>query len=276
MTWWAVDVRAAGETRDAVAAWLVTDTGQAVEERGDGVLVGFAPSEDQARSLAERVRSGFAPPPDVSIRAVEPVDWSIRWREGLGPRTIGRLTLVPSWVPVPAGVGAVVSVDPETAFGSGEHGSTRAVLALLERHLMPGARVLDLGTGSGILAIAAVKLGARHVFAVEIDAEALPVAAANARRNGVAASIELLEGDAALLTPLCAPVELVLSNILREPNLALLPVIHDALVPGGIAIFSGMEAGEAGLFRPALSARGLEIVEETVDDGWWAVAAARP
>ena len=76
-------------------------------------------------------------------------------------------------------------LDPETAFGSGEHGSTRAALTLLERHLVPGHRVLDLGSGSGILAIAAVKLGAAMAIGIENDAEANEVARRNAERNGV-------------------------------------------------------------------------------------------
>ena len=126
------------------------------------------------------------------------MDWSVRWREGLGPRHFGRLTVVPSWIPqarTPSET--TVVLDPETAFGSGEHGSTRAALRLLERQLRPGDRVLDLGSGSGILAVAAIKLGARRAIGIESDAEANAVARRNAARNGVAAQVEFLDGDRA-------------------------------------------------------------------------------
>jgi ribosomal protein L11 methyltransferase len=167
-------------------------------------------------------------------------------------------------------------LDPESAFGSGEHGSTRAALTLLERHLRPGDRVLDLGSGSGILAIAAAKLGAASAVGIENDAEANPVARRNAERNGVRAAVDFLEGDAGDLAPLLGPADLLLSNILRLVNTALLPAIVAALRPGGLAIFSGMEELEAPLFRPVLETAGLVLRDEVTDTGWWAVAAARP
>ena len=134
------------------------------------------------------------------------MDWSTRWRDGLGPRRFGRLTVAPSWIEPPAATGSRWSCSiPRRAFGSGEHGSTRAALTLLERHLRPGDRVLDLGSGSGILAIAAVKLGAARAVGIENDAEANPVAARNAERNGVAGAVEFLDGDAGDLAPAARP-----------------------------------------------------------------------
>jgi ribosomal protein L11 methyltransferase len=164
-------------------------------------------------------------------------------------------------------------LDPETAFGSGEHGSTRAALTLLEQLLEPAQRVLDLGSGSGILAIAAVKLGAARAIGIEIDAEANEVANRNAERNGVLGRARFLDGDADVLAPLVGPAEVILSNILRTANTALLPVISKALAPSGVAIFSGMERGEAPEFLQALGKAGFRPIQETVDAGWWGVAA---
>jgi ribosomal protein L11 methyltransferase len=166
-----------------------------------------------------------------------------------------------------------VVLDPETAFGSGEHGSTRVALSLLEQLLHPGDRLLDLGAGSGILAIAAIKLGAAQAIGIEIDAEAYEIAARNATRNGVADKLALLEGDAGLLAPLAGPADLVVSNILRTVNTELLPSIVRALRPGGTAIFSGMEQAESTLFLEALATVGFRLVREASDTGWWGAAA---
>ena len=255
-----------------MASWLVSKTGQAVEERDDGMVIGFAPSEEAARTL-EHELSGIFSGVSISLRDVEPVDWSTRWRDGIQARRLGRLTLTPSWLATPDAE-ISITLDPETAFGSGEHGSTRGALVLLDRFIQPGHRVLDLGPGSGILAITAVKLGARQAVGIEIDGDALPIAAANIDRNQVIGQVTLLHGDAAELAPLCAPADLVVSNILRGPNTELLPVIAKTLKPGGIAIFAGMESRESNLFRPLLRAAGYVVRDELVDAGWWSVAAS--
>jgi ribosomal protein L11 methyltransferase len=277
MTWWAIDVRTAAGQRDSVGAWLVARTGQAVEERDDGTLVAFAPDEEAAAALVEELGREVDAPVVIEPRRVESADWSTRWREGLGPRKLGRLTIIPSWLPEASETDPfTIVLDPETAFGSGEHGSTRAALTLLSRLLRPGDRVLDLGSGSGILAIAAIKLGADRAIGIEIDPEANEVAVRNAARNGVSDRVEFLEGDAAILAPLVGPADLLLSNILRAVNTALLPVILRALRPGSFGIFSGMEQPEAEEFRRTLTDAGFKLVQETLDAGWWGVAAERP
>jgi ribosomal protein L11 methyltransferase len=275
MTWWAIDLRPSPEQLDRMSAWLVSHTGHAVEERPDGTLVTFAADEPSADALMTALRLASDEPLSIARRPVEDVDWSVRWRQGLAARRFGRLTVVRSWIPEASHPDRfTVVLDPETAFGSGEHGSTRAAMTLLDQLVRPGDRVLDLGSGSGILAIAAVKLGAVRAIGIETDAEANLVAARNADHNEVSRQVELLEGDAGVLAPLVGPAELILSNILRSVNTELLPVIRAALAPTGIAIFSGMEPPEAEAFRSAVEAAGLRVIAETVDAGWWAVAAA--
>ena len=273
--WWRVTIVADPGQSDAVIAALVAATGNGVEEPQAGLIRTVVDSEQEAEALLGGLCGRFHGVTGM-IEATERVDWSTRWRDGIVTRSFGRLTLTPSWLPVaPRGDERVVVIDPESAFGSGEHGSTRGALALLERHVRSGHRVLDLGSGSGVIAIAAVKLGARSAVGVEIDAEALPVAEANAERNGVATATTFLLGDAAELAPLAGPADLICSNILRTVNVALFPAIGRSLAPAGTIIFAGMEEAEAGLFLPAMADNGLVAVDDVRDAGWWSVAARR-
>jgi ribosomal protein L11 methyltransferase len=276
MTWWSVEVRAPARHKDALGAWLVTRTGQAVEERDESTLVAFASGSEAAAHLVEEISRETEGRVETEPRPIESIDWSHQWRQGLGIRRVGRLSIIPSWLPEAATPSPYdVVLDPETAFGSGEHGSTRVALILTDQLVRKGNAVLDLGSGSGILAIAAVKLGASRAWGIEIDPEAIAVAERNAARNQVDGRVEFLQGDAAALAPLLEPADLVLSNILRVENARLLPVISKALKPRGIGIFSGMEVAEADEFRQTLEHSGFSIVEEAIDSAWWGVAARR-
>lgn len=272
MSWWLIEVGMAGADPERVAHTLAQLTGQAVEERAGSVL-GYAADEPTAAAAAGAIATEFGATVALATSPVGHADWTVRWREGLAIRQVGRLRLGPSWLLEPAP--DTVVIDPETAFGSGEHGSTRGALVLLDRWLEPGGSVLDLGSGSGILAIAAAKLGARTALGIEVDEESAPIADVNVVRNLVDDRVRFVTGDAAVLGPLAGPVDLVVSNILRNVNEALLGPIGRSLRAGGIAIFAGMETPEADLFRPALEAGGFTEVDQVVDEGWWSVAARR-
>ena len=273
--WWRMAINCRPEDTDTVAAALVGATGQGVEEPDAGVLLTVATSEADAKRILAELSLLF-PDLDGAVTPLEPVDWSVKWRDGIITRSFGRLVLTPSWLPVtPIGNQVVVTLDPESAFGSGEHGSTRAALTLLEHHLTPGDRMLDFGSGSGILAIAAAKLGAASAIGIEVDDEAFPIAEANAQKNGVDAEVTFLVGDAGELGVLAGPAEVVCSNILRTVNTLLLPSIIKALAPAGIVIFAGMEDAEEDLFRPVLERHGFTVVSDVHDAGWWGVAARR-
>lgn len=152
MSWWAIDVRTAPERRDGLTAWLVARTGHAVEEQEDGTLVTFAPDDESARALVAELEGSVDSSAHTARRRLDPVDWTVGWRHGLSSRRFGRLTVVPSWLPEAATPGdSTVVLDPETAFGSGEHGSTRAALTLLEQLIQPDQRVLDLGSAAAFL-----------------------------------------------------------------------------------------------------------------------------
>jgi len=274
MSGWAIEIRVPSGSRAAMAVRLVEWTNVAVEERPDGTLVSFAPTAAETEALLARLNAAVPSGLQTTCSRIENTDWSLRWREGLAPRRIGRLTIVPSWLHLDASPPEhTVILDPGGAFGSGEHGSTRAALGLLEHLVRPGAVVVDIGSGSGILAIAALAIGARQAIGIDVDAPAVEVAEANARRNGVGHAVSFLVGDARLLVPLLGPVDIVVANILRTVNTALLPTIHRSLRTDGLAVFSGMEQEEADEFMIALANAGFDAEEQRVDDGWWAVAA---
>ncbi|MBA2292063.1 MAG: 50S ribosomal protein L11 methyltransferase [Gemmatimonadales bacterium] len=271
--WWRLAVSCNSIDTELLAAELVTLSGHAVEEAAPGSVLAIAGSEPAARAIFDTIS---ARRPDITgtITQLAPVDWSVQWRDGITARRFGRLVLSPSWIVPELGPGDVgVVLDPENAFGSGEHGSTRAALALLERQLQAGDTVLDLGSGSGILAIAAVQLGAGSAIGIEVDPDSNTVADSNAARNGVADRVAFLLGDAGELAVLAGPARIVCSNILRTINTILLPQVAKALAPGGIAIFAGMEDIEEDLFRPVLQSAGFVIVDDQHDAGWWGVAA---
>lgn len=275
-SWWQIAINCDPTITDRVATALITACEQAVEEVCPGQLTTAVTSEAEAQRVAADLMERF-PGLNALVTPLETIDWSVRWRDGIVARQFGRLWLTPSWLPVSVAPDQTVMVlDPESAFGSGEHGSTRAALTLLERHLHPGDRVLDFGSGSGILAIAAAKLGAASAIGIEVDDESNPIAEANAERNAVADRVTFLLGDAGELGVLAGPAEVVCSNILRTINTLLLPAIQRALVPGGVAIFAGMEEAEETLFRPVLERHGWQVVDDVRDAGWWGVAARRP
>jgi len=161
------------------------------------------------------------------------------------------------------------------AFGTGEHATTRGVVRLLQRALRPGDRVADLGAGSAVLAIAAAKLGAGSVAAIELDPEAIENAEQNAARNGVAERVRVIQGDALLLLPLVAPVRLVLANIISSVLVELLPAIGDALPRDGQAILSGILLEERAHMLGVLAAGGWRVEAEDAEDIWWSVLVTR-
>lgn len=177
--------------------------------------------------------------PTHELRDIPDEDWVAKSREQFGPiRVSARLWVVPTWhiPPEPEAINLVL--DPGLAFGTGSHPSTRLCLQWLERSISGGETVLDYGCGSGILAIAAMKLGARCAVGVDIDLDALAVARANAERNGVA--VELLADG----TPLDFAADIVIANILANPLVLLAPMLASRCARGGRIALSGILSGQ--------------------------------
>lgn len=207
-------------------------------------------------------------------------DWSRRWREGLGPRRVGcRLVVAPGWSDVDPGDDEVVlRVDPGMAFGTGEHGTTRGALRLLERAVRPGDRVLDVGTGSGILALAAARLGARTSLGIESDGDAARTARENVRRNDLEDRVRILHLRATptVLRLLAPPAfHVVTANILAPILRRLLPGFGAVIRADGRLILGGILEEERGEVLGAARGAGWRLESQVRDDGWW-TACVRP
>lgn len=256
------------EGRDAVVALLIESGAAGVQEHGDR-LVTFVESTVDVAQLSERVRTHV---PDASLawEHVGEIPVDTRWTASVGIQRLGTLTVAPPWLVAECrdDPGLIV-IDPATAFGTGEHPSTRLVLRCMQGVVRPGDRVADLGAGSAVLSIGAVRLGARSVAAIELDAEAIGNAEENVVRNGVSAQVRVVEGDAAVLLPLVAPVRIVLANILSSVIRELADVMRQALTPDGAAVLGGVLGSERDELVRELGRRGWRLVYEEREGDWW-------
>jgi ribosomal protein L11 methyltransferase len=237
---------------------------QGVKERGayEGELV-------SALAVAEML-TGHVP---VVTRSVVPVGgWLARTKQAFPEQLIGKRFAVRGthiFAPPPAGR-ITITLDAGLAFGTGEHNSTRGCLLALERLPRRPNKILDLGTGSGILAIAAARRWHRNVLATDIDARAARVAAANARLNGVGAKIRAIKADGWMDKTIRrrAPYDLVFANILARPLCAMAHELAANLQPGGIVILAGLLSVQANWVLSAHRRAGL-VLQSRINDGAW-------
>jgi ribosomal protein L11 methyltransferase len=206
-------------------------------------------------------------------------DWQAEWKATISPVTAGRFVIVPTWLADDHRSGddhgrgddqLAIVLDPGRAFGSGHHATTTQCLELLQAVAPAGRRVLDVGTGTGILAIGAALLGAREVVAVDVDADAVEVASDNAARNGVAIDVRL--GSAA---DAAGRYDVVLANLVTDTVIALAGPMVDRLEPGGWLIASGIADERRDRAIGALLEAGLQPPRTVSRDGWTALRGRR-
>ena len=257
-----------------LAEGLLALGGRAVWEEEGALVTHLAPEGQEeafARATLERLRdlAGRTLAIETSWQPHE--DWAESWKRGLAPRRItNRLVVTPSWEPVQAAPDDVVVVlDPGMAFGNAEHGTTRGCLRLLDRVLGEGERVLDVGSGSGILSIAAARLGAGEVVAVEGDPLAWETLKENLDRNGVSGRVTLLrEWATAGSLARMGPFQGVLANLEAGVLGPLLPGLGAAVVPGGWVVLSGLLEPDLEALVGQAARLGLERVGLDADGEW--------
>lgn len=207
-------------------------------------------------------------PAAVSEQTVADEDWAESWKKYFHVEKVGsRIVIQPSWEsyePQPQEV--VLRLDPGTAFGTGTHPTTIMCLQALERLVRPGMKIFDVGTGSGVLAMAAMKLGAGQVTAVDSDGAALQVARENIGQNGLADAITVKESD--LMAQVEGRADLVTANIIADVIIRLFADIDAHLEPGGVLLASGIIADRAADVKEAAKAHGFAVVEERAEKEW--------
>lgn len=287
--YWELTVGAPGDLSEGLTnlAWELGALGVVEEEEpGRGArLRAFFPETVAAGALEESVRRyldglralGFAPADDVRVAALADENWADAWRVHFKPRAVGRrLVIAPPWdLPAPNGR-IVIEIEPGRAFGTGHHGTTAGCLEALEAAIErdPPSRMLDLGTGSGILAIAAARLGVASVLAVDDDPDAVACAMANAARNHVSDRVRCALADAATLREPRAP--LVVANLLSAAHRRLAAQYLRSLTPGGTLLLGGILDAEAADLGGALADHGLIHRASRSVEGWTTLELRAP
>lgn len=223
--------------------------------------------------------------PEPEFRTLAEEQWANAWKEHFHVTRIGeRFVIKPTWREHAAQLGdVVIELDPGMAFGTGLHPTTQMCLLALEKHLRPGDHVLDLGTGSGILAIAAAKLGAAACLATDIDAVAVEAARANVAMNGVSERVQVEQGSLERVSHINSQLpqemglienwnlkfDVLLVNILAKIIIELCGQGVGSLVrPGGLAIFAGLIDTQEADVREALTRAGLNVIEQRQEKDW--------
>jgi ribosomal protein L11 methyltransferase len=255
---------------EAVATGFVQD---------DAALRAYVPTDRWAAADREALEARLAAdghPDALTTRALAAKNWNAVWQETLSPVRAGPFLLCPTSADVPSGQAdaTVLRIDPEMSFGTGHHATTRLALQLLAEGPLTGRRVLDVGTGTGVLAIAACRLGAAAALGVDTNPNAVRNARENIRRNDVEGCVTVTEGSMDVVPEMS--YDLVTANITRRVLLGLLPGLCMHLTAGGTLVLSGLLRPQRDELIGATEAHALHLDAEQTEDGWWAARFTAP
>lgn len=245
------------------------------------VVKGFFPIENWTETenvLQQRLQALLAESGDNYTYTTEEIkdeQWADAWKEFYQTEKLGeRIVIKPTWETYAAAPEEIViELDPGMAFGTGGHATTKNCLRLLEKETLTDKQVLDIGTGSGILAICSAKLGAASVLAVDIDADAVKIAKENIVQNGVGDTVTAECSD--LLETVTGQYDVIIANIVADVIIQLLAGIEQFLADGGVFIISGIIDTREGDVRKAIAETSLAVKEIVREDGWVAMSLGR-
>jgi len=285
MNWLKVEVTVSSEASEALSETmlLISPSGVQISEvDGLTILTIYAPDTQSVEDVKSTIKTALdriaaqgleIEPALISVTPITDEDWIETYRKFFKPIKIGRLLVLPSWEDVEIKPGdIVIRLDPGLAFGTGNHPTTEGCLTFLEKYVSPGDIVFDLGTGSGILAIAAAKLGAIRVAAIDNDEEAINVAQENAALNGASDKIVFKVSDFIDLKPL--EVDVLVANLTAPVIIELLPYIKHKLIGLRLFIASGIMDWQKDGVLEALEDNGF-IFEEVLEKGEWVTIVSR-
>ena len=251
---------------------------------GDDVKVaGFYPMDDRANDTLAAVREKIRQLPDIApgvdlgklevqVSGVDDEDWAENWKKSYKPFRLGKhIVIRPGWEEYSPDDGdKVITIDPGMAFGTGTHETTGMCVALVEEYLKPGMTAMDIGTGTGILAITAAHMGAQSVLASDIDPMAVRVAAENVEINGFSDRIRCVCGD--LLEVAGQKVDVVIANIIADVIIGISADVRAFIKPGGVFICSGIAREREDETITALNKAGFARLDVHHDGEWTAIA----
>ncbi len=238
---------------------------------------------DYRPEIVEEIRAALwhlgmmRPIGELRVSTLAEEDWANAWKEHFKVHRIGeRVVVRPPWIAhEPQGDEVVVELDPGMAFGTGLHPSTRLSTLGVEQVVLQGDRVLDVGTGSGILAIAALKLGASHVEAVDVETVAVRATMENAARNGVADRVDVRHGSVGLGEPFLGEYDVVLANIIARILIEQADGIVTAARPGGSMVLAGIITEREADVVSAFAERGAIVITRRQEDDWVSLVLKR-
>ncbi|MBW2094812.1 MAG: 50S ribosomal protein L11 methyltransferase [Deltaproteobacteria bacterium] len=283
--WMEISIHADPVAHEALSAVLFSlgCTGMVMDNCGDGIVKAYFPIPDKPEETRETMLSSIRElahhfphmsPPEILFTSMQDQDWGKNWRQFFRTeRVTPFLTIVPAWESVPEETGAaVIRMDPGPAFGTGKHPSTRLCLRAMELAAKPSSwNLLDVGTGSGILAIYGSMLGAKKIKALDIDEDALHWAEKNIRLNGLGEQVECSSRPLAALKD---HFFMVTANLILHTILDLMGHFSQVVKPGGWLILSGLLEDQIDLVNPSLEECGF-IREKTLSQEDWACLLAR-
>lgn len=267
MPWLAVSLDLEGEAAEAFGDALLAAGAQSVAQEAAGLSAVLRADDDPAAIVASAARSAGTKVPVFSVGGLADQDWVRASQAQFAPFAVGRLWIGASWHEAPRNA-TTLRIDPGLAFGTGSHPTTRLALTYLENQLKGGERVLDYGCGSGILAIAAARLGAQSVDAIDIDPQAVEATAENAALNKVAVRALAPESLGA------AQYDVVVSNILLQPLVLLAPLLAARAAPHGRIALAGVLDSQSAELVEAY-APWFNAVADLHEDGWALVTGTR-
>lgn len=287
MRWVEITIEATDATVDAVTSIMMAQGcgGTAVTQvidtpsQNQTDVIGYLPVDDRIEDRLQAIRQGITSLPDfglelrsdgIGIKWVADEDWATAWKQHFHPIRMGRIVIKPSWEDFEPEAGdIIVDIDPGMAFGTGNHPTTELCILAMQDYIEGGETVLDMGAGSGILAMAAAKLGARKVVGLDIDSVAVEVACENVKNAGLDDAIEIDRAE----TPLAfdGQADIVVANIIAKVIIEMAPDLAAKVKPGGILIASGIIQDRAAEVRAALESAGLKFIAQRVEADWVAL-----